>query len=187
MSESTNDLSSYSPLKWKDKNTYWLYDTDQKDPDWLLVRLGRPSGSNCGYLLGHGNPNFGSKEDTVLEIAGKKKKEFDQRQQENMDYGNEMEPLAREWYEKTRGVRVDELGFVVPKWDFNIGVSVDGVVLDLNGNETDGMIEIKGPKRMYQPLITYIQQQQSKQNLINIRNPTPNLSLIHISEPTRPY
>lgn len=157
----TNDTSNYDPSKWKDYGSFWLYDVDQGDTDWLLVRKGRPSGSNCGYLLDHNNPRFGSKEDTVLEITGRKIKVFDQFQQANMDYGNEVEPIAREWYEKTRNVKVDELGFVVPKWDCNIGVSVDGVVFTKDGQETDGMIEIKGPRRMYGPLIGFIQKQSS--------------------------
>lgn len=149
---SIDDISSYDETKWKDLGICWLYDVDQKEPDWLLVRKGRPSGSNCGYLLGHSNPRFGSKEDTVLEIVGKKEKIFTDQQRANMDYGNEVEPLARDWYERTRDVKIDELGFVVPKWDYHIGVSVDGVVID-----GDGMIEIKGPKRMYGPLNGYIQ------------------------------
>ena len=160
-SSSDNELKGYSKNKWKDLDNCWLYDVDQKEPDWLLVRKGRPSGSNCGYLLGHGNPRFSSKEDTVLEIAGKKEKVFTQTQLNNMNYGNDVEPLAREWYEKTRGVRVDELGFVVPKWDYNIGVSVDGIVLTKDGQHTDGMIEIKGPKKMYRPLDEYLEKQSN--------------------------
>ena len=157
-------LTSYSVSKWKDLGNYWLYDVEQKEPDWKLVRKGRPSGSNCGYLLGHGNPNFGSKEDTLLEIAGKKVKIFTEQQLDNMKFGETIEPIAREWYEKTRNVKVNELGFVVPKWDPNIGVSVDGVVLTWDNQlkkyiENDGMIEIKGPKRMYRPLEEYIQKQ----------------------------
>lgn len=159
--KTTDDTSCYNISKWKDFGNFWLYDVDQKEPDWLLVRKGRPSGSNCGYLLGHNNPRFGSKEDTVLEITGRKVKVFNASQQVNMNYGNEVEPLARDWYEKTRNVKVNELGFVVPKWDYNIGVSVDGVILTKDGQETDGMIEIKGPKKMYGPLNGHIQKQKN--------------------------
>lgn len=162
------ELSSYDPQKWIDKGVYWLYDADQKDPDWHLVRKGRPSGSNCGYLIGHGNPQFGSKEDTVLEIVGKKEKVFDQRQRENMDHGVREEPIARDWYSETRKCRVEELGFVIPKWDMSIGVSVDGVIYDSSENKdemsekmSDGMIEIKCPKKMYYPLAKYIEQQKN--------------------------
>ena len=157
----TDDISCYNVSKWKDLGIFWLYNVGQKEPDWILVKKGRPSGSNCGYLLGHHNPRFGSKEETVLEITGRKVKVFSEMQQANMDRGNEDEPLARQWYEKTRNVRVVELGFVVPKWDYNIGVSVDGIVLTEDGKLSDGMIEIKGVKRMYGPLSGYMQKQES--------------------------
>lgn len=157
---SSSDISSYNLKKWKNKGNIWLYDVNQKDPDWLLVRKGRPSGSNCGYLLGHQNTNFGSKEDTVLEITGKKEKIFSPASLAAIKHGNISEPISIKWYENTRNVIVEEWGFVVPKWDLYIGVSVDGVVLNSDGSNTGGMIEIKAPLRMYAPLVSYIQNQK---------------------------
>ena len=148
------DLSSYDPKKWRDCGEYYLYDTEQGEPDWLLVRIGRPSGSSSGYLIGHGNPNFGTPDDAALEIAGVKKKEFTLQQLEAMAHGTKMEPYGRDWYAGTNGVQVVELGFVTPKWDLEIGVSIDGDVLG-----TDGIIEIKCPKKMYYPLANYMAKQ----------------------------
>jgi hypothetical protein len=146
------DLSSYNPNKWKDCGKYWLYDTDQRDPDWLLVRLGRPSGSSCGSLIGHSI--FSTPDETAATIAGVKKKDFTPQQIEVMDHGTKMEPFARDWYTSTNKVEVEELGFVIPKFDPEIGVSVDGDVIG-----TDGMIEIKAPKKMYNPLKSYMAKQ----------------------------
>ncbi len=146
------DLSSYDPKKWKDRGKYWLYDTDQRDPDWLLVRLGRPSGSSCGSLIGHSI--FSTPDETAETIAGIKKKEFTPQQIEAMDHGTRMEPYARDWYALSNNVTVEELGFVVPKFDPQIGVTVDGDVVG-----TDGMIEIKAPKKMYNPLKAYMSRQ----------------------------
>lgn len=56
----------------------------------------------------------------------------------DMDKGTELEPQARECYEKLNGVIVQQVGFV--KLDDNIGCSPDGLVLDA------GLIEIKCPK-----------------------------------------
>ncbi len=146
------DLSSYDPRKWKDCGHYWLYETNQGDTDWLLVRLGRPSGSNCGALIGHNNFDYSDNpDDTAKEIAGLKKKEIDEQQREAMDHGKRMESFGRDWYSNTRRVKVGEIGFVVPKWDLDIGVSIDGDVIG-----TDGIIEIKAPKNMYRLLETYM-------------------------------
>lgn len=169
---SISEKNQYHLSKWKDHGKFWLYDVDQKDLDWILVRKGRPSGSNCGYLLGHGNKSFGSKNDTLLEIAGKKEKVFTDQQLDNMKFGETIEPLAREWYAETRKVKVKELGFVVPKWNYELGVSVDGVILVKNGvtgeyEEGDGMIEIKGPKKMYYPLSQHIEKQEKGYSNLN--------------------
>lgn len=149
-----HDLSSYDPKKWRDCGGYYLYDADQGEPDWLLVRIGRPSGSSSSYLIGHGNPNFGTPDDAALEIAGVRKKTFTPQQLEAMGHGTKMEPYSRDWYAGTNKVQVEELGFVTPKWDLEIGVSIDGDVIG-----TDGIIEIKCPKRMYRPLETYMAKQ----------------------------
>lgn len=146
----TVNIDSYDKKKWKDGGHFYLYDCEQREEDWKLVRIGRPSGSNIGYLLDHGNPKFSTKEETVDIITYRKKKIFSVKSLEVMDHGTEMEPIARKWYEDKYGVNVTEYGFAVPKWDKRLGVSVDGVVGD------DGIIEIKCPKKMYHPLKNFI-------------------------------
>ena len=148
------DFSSYNPNKWKDCGSYWLYETDQRDPDWLLVRMGRITGSTCGASIG--NSNFSTINDTVNEIVGLKKKIFTQDQIDNMDLGTKMEPYGRQWYSNTINMKIEEVGFCVPKWNPKIGVSIDGDIIG-----TDGIIEIKCPKKMYKPLNDYIYKSQN--------------------------
>jgi exodeoxyribonuclease (lambda-induced) len=61
---------------------------------------------------------------------------FGQYQNQQMRYGSEQEPFAREAYERERGVLVEEVGFFKTD-DGRFGLSVDGLV------EDDGAIEIK--------------------------------------------
>ena len=55
-----------------------------------------------------------------------------------MERGTEMEPRARVWYEITRDVAVEQVGFIT-RDDGRVGVSPDGLVGD------DGGLELKVP------------------------------------------
>lgn len=142
----------YDPLKWKSYDDFYLYDTDQREPDWKEVRKGRPSGSNCSACIGRSH--FSTPDQTALEISGKIEKKFTQEQLDNMNHGTKYESVARDWYCTSRNVKVKEIGFVVPKWNKSIGVSIDGEV-----ENTDKIIEIKCPKKMYELLKIYMKNQ----------------------------
>jgi hypothetical protein len=144
------DISAYDPTKWVDKKIYWIYDVEQKHPGWHLVKIGRPSGSTCGAALGHSSFDT-TPELQALYLSGQAKKNFKSDQLDAMAHGVITEPEARDWYAKKYNVTVIELGMCVPKWDTHLGVSVDGDVIG-----TDGMIEIKCPKRMYKTLKDYM-------------------------------
>lgn len=63
-----------------------------------------------------------------------------------MKDGLEREPAARAAYELECDVMIDEVGFVVhDEFDY-LGGSFDGVVLDKNGQPTNGGLELKCPK-----------------------------------------
>ena len=201
------DLSCYDPNKWifnsyeskgcnkedgknENKEGFYLYEENQRNPGWHLVRIGRPSGSTVGACVGHSN--FGNQDDTALEICGIKKKVFDEKALARMNHGVEFEDTARDfyenkivrdYYERTTGLKVKELGYIVPSWDLRIGVSLDGEIevtednkiesesKEDNGIETkieskieeeldkkeNGIIEIKCPQKMYEPLKGAIQ------------------------------
>lgn len=76
--------------------------------------------------------------------------QFTEKEKERIEHGVETEPIARDWYEKEYGVKVEQVGLAVPKWDYRIGGSPDGLVGE------NGMIEIKCPVSMYQGLIDKI-------------------------------
>ena len=158
----------YNPDKWAEYSDYYTYDVPQRDPSWLLVKIGRPSGSTLGYCLGHST--FNTPEEAALDICcmrynilpdgsidskipiilGKKIKSEESKR--IMGLGTDTEPIAREWYANETKTLCEEVGYCVPKFDQRLGVSIDGDVKNLDGPPTDGMIEIKCPEHMYKPI-----------------------------------
>lgn len=161
---------NYHLSKWKDHGPYWEYTAPQHDEsgkanlDWLAVKTGRVSGTGSGYVLGHGFEKDKSFPELALELAGIKKKIFSEQQLKNMQHGTDNEDRARKMYESKNNVTANELGFVVPKWNLNIGISPDGCVDKSDQNGVYGIIEIKCPQRMYRPYLEYMEQD----------NPNPN-------------
>ncbi len=155
----------FPKTRWLYKEKYRVSLAKQGSKEWLDDRKGqipvhffsgidllktdtvnaRVTGSKYGAAAGQ-SP-FTTPEDLAMEIAGLKKSVFSEEAKKRMDHGTNEEPNARRWYEKKYGVVVEEIGLVVPTWDFHLGASVDGVVKD-----QDGIIEIKCPAKMYQPL-----------------------------------
>jgi putative phage-type endonuclease len=101
--------------------------------------------SNFGTAIGH-NP-YKSKEILAHGMISHIEEEHTPEALANMARGTHYEPIVREWYEKVKGVRVEEVGLAIPKFDIRIGGSVDGLV------GTDGCIEIKCPKVIYPKLL----------------------------------
>ena len=135
---------------WIDKGTYLLNTAPQGSVEWLNARKNRLTASNYGAAVGLSK--FSNPRDIALRIAGLIEENFREKTKEIMAHGSKHEILAREWYCKSRNVSVEEVGLAVPKWDHRIGASVDGDVVG-----TDGIIEIKAPLRMYQPLVDIIE------------------------------
>lgn len=143
--------------RWKElsyNKNCWLYDASQRSNEWLAVRKGRISGSVAGACLGLSKFET-DKAKIGREIAGLQTKSFTPEQNEVVQYGIDNEESARQWYMKHRGVNVEELGFVIPKWEPRIGTSVDGII-----DDGRGIIEIKCPKKMYYKLAGRIRCQE---------------------------
>lgn len=153
--------------RWIETEKRWISIAKQDTEDWLDDRKGKipiklltedlnTEGTVNTRLTGSvfsaaaGRSPFTTADDLALEIVGLKKKEFSEKSKKNMLHGKLTEPVARKWYEKKHNVKVKEIGLVVPKWNFHLGASVDGIV---EGSE--GIIEIKCPVKMYQRLIDY--------------------------------
>lgn len=137
--------------EWVDQGNYWEHTSSQRDERWKEVRLGRITTTASGPMAGHSS--FKTIEEQSFLIAGIKEQVFDKESLERMNHGTEMEPYVRNWYAKKYNYRIVERGLTVPKWDPLLGASVDGDIL-----ETDGIIEIKCPVKMYGPLKQYTDQ-----------------------------
>ena len=142
-------------MTYVDMGKYYLNCADQRTEEWLKSRKGRLTASNVGYACGYSK--FCSPDEIADDITGIKKKNFTEEAIRVMNIGTITEPIAREWYCKNKKVIVKEYGVCVPKFNIYIAGSPDGVVFDNNGKELDGLIEIKCPEKMYQPLKEYME------------------------------
>jgi hypothetical protein len=116
----------------KDCGSYWLSLAKQGTDEWKRLRKGRITASRV--LEAIRNPRSLSVEVKVNDA---------------MRHGTETEPIARDWYIKTTGNAVEEVGIAIPKWELRLGASPDGLVGER------GMIEIKCPLRMYGSVKVY--------------------------------
>lgn len=173
----------YDNSKWKDMGSFWIFDVPQRDPAWILVKIGRPSGSTIGYCLNHSK--FSTPDKSALDLCCMKynfievpevifgnttvkqiidpirpillgKENKSENSKRVMDLGTKNESLARDKYISWRKVQCEELGYAVSKLHPHIGVSIDGDVKELDGNITKGIVEIKSPEHMYEPIKNYI-------------------------------
>lgn len=162
---------------WRDCGRYWINNSEQGSVGWLTARKGLVSLKNLvgdGFETKSSNPtqilissrvtgsNFGSAAglskfstpgELALYVSGLQEQKFTEESLKNMAHGTKYEPEARAWYERSTGYEVEEVGLAVPKWNFHLGASVDGIVKD-----QEGIIEIKCPKKMYGPLIDHEKQ-----------------------------
>lgn len=113
---------------------------EQGTQEWLQSRLGCPSGSGFANLItAAGKPSTSAQayiNQLIAELLTDRTTEV--KVNEWMQRGTDLEPLAREYFELSSGLSVEEVGFC--KHDtMECGVSPDGLI----GN--DGGLEIKCP------------------------------------------
>ena len=119
-----------------------IHDVVQGSPDWLRVRMGKPTASNFHILLTTTGKiskaqgvtdyrNFLLAEMLTGSPIIKKESEW-------MEHGKEVEPEAAEAYELVKDCRVQTVGFVTNDAE-TIGCSPDRLVGD------DGLLQIKCP------------------------------------------
>lgn len=148
---------------WIDRGRYWEHTAKQGTEAWKDARKGRVTSSNTGALAG--KSTFKTAEETGEIIAGIKEEVFSEKSIEFMKFGHQYEPEARKWFEDTYKCKVVERGLCVLKEDVRIGASVDGDYID-----GDGCIEIKCPQKMYNSILTYMD------NISNGWKPPPNFT-----------
>lgn len=108
----------------------------------------RLTGHRFGAAAGH--TQYATRDQTADEMADIVQKVVTEQDQINMNRGIAIEPIAIEWYEKQRNVKVKPLKLCIPKWDKELGCIPDG---DVNG---EGLISIKGPDKMYKSLDLHV-------------------------------
>lgn len=113
-----------------------IIECEQNTDEWQQARLGHITSSNFDKVLSKGSGNKTYMYRVITErLTGVPEPTF---QNKYMEQGIELEAEAKELYETTQGVSVQEVGFIeVDDW---IGCSPDGLVGD------DGVVEIKCPK-----------------------------------------
>ena len=115
---------------------------EQRTEDWFSARLGKVTASSLYKVLaktktGNGADRGNYMTQLVLErVTGSKAESYTKA---SMQWGIDQEPFARAAYEASRGVLVDEVGFIPHPTIEASGASPDGLVGD------DGMVEIKCP------------------------------------------
>lgn len=120
-----------------------MIEIEQRTDDWYAARLGKVTASSLHKVLSKTKTGYGADRGNymtqlVLErITGAK---ADSYSNSAMQWGVEQEPFARAAYEATRGVMVDEVGFIPHPTIKDAGASPDGLVGD------NGMVEIKCPE-----------------------------------------
>ena len=113
-----------------------VHDCEQSSDAWFQARLGLATASEFSTILASGEQKGRT---TLLRklageiITGQPMENFSS---QAMERGKVQESEAREWYERTRFVDVQQVGFVYNP-DLNAGWSPDGLLGD------DGAIEIK--------------------------------------------
>lgn len=115
---------------------------DQRTEEWFAQRLGKVTASSLHKVLAKTKTGYGADRanymtQLVLErVTGTK---ADSYTNAAMQWGIDQEPFARAAYEASRGVMVEEVGFIPHPTIEASGASPDGLVGD------DGMVEIKCP------------------------------------------
>jgi putative phage-type endonuclease len=115
---------------------------EQRTEDWFQQRLGKVTASSLHKVLARTKTGYGADRanyltQLVLErLTGTKAEGY---VNAAMQWGIDQEPFARAAYEASKGVLVDEVGFIPHPTIEASGASPDGLV------GVDGMVEIKCP------------------------------------------
>ncbi len=111
---------------------------EQGSDEWQAIRLGKVTASKFADAMagGTGVTKYKLMDALLGELeSGSPEPRYVDK---NMEWGTETEPLARQEYEDTYGVKVKQVGFV--QLNEFVGVSPDGLI------GKNGLLEVKCPK-----------------------------------------
>jgi len=118
---------------------------EQGTPEWFAARLGRATASRVADICAKTKSGpAASRGNYLLELVTERLSNQPTPFFANaaMQWGTEQEPFAREAYEVTREVFVEEVGFIVHPLMKMAGASPDGLVGE------HGLVEIKAPNSL---------------------------------------
>jgi predicted phage-related endonuclease len=129
-----------------------IHEVTQGTAEWLKLRLGKITGTRLKDLMA--KDNLSLVDEMIAEnISGLIENTF---VSQAMEIGIAREPIARQLYEDTIGIKVSEVGFITSdKFDY-VGCSPDGLIKE-NGVFVGGL-EIKCPQ--IKAHVKYLRQQQ---------------------------
>ena len=112
-------------------------DIEQNSDEWFALRMGKVTGSCFKDATAGGQGK--TRLTLMYKLIAERLSSIPQETYKNptMERGNEVEPFAREEYEKMTGTEVKQVGFI--EFNEDIGCSPDGLIGD------DGLAEIKCP------------------------------------------
>lgn len=118
-----------------------IIEVAQSTPEWFAARCGVPTASAFDQIIDTSGKPSKSREKYLYKLAGERVtgKVEETYQNAAMQRGKELEAEARQFYELTNGVTVDQVGFCVTEGKTVYGASPDGFV------GKDGLLEIKCP------------------------------------------
>ena len=108
---------------------------EQGSEEWFEIRRGKMTASHANTIKANGKGLDTYCIDKAVEVFSEEREEHISNVHTRR--GNELEPIAKAYYEERKGVEVKEIGFA--EYNDYVGVSPDGLVGD------DGLIEIKCP------------------------------------------
>tara|TARA_R110000822_G_scaffold66650_5_gene162632 strand:- start:825 stop:1436 length:612 start_codon:yes stop_codon:yes gene_type:complete len=117
-----------------------ILDIEQGTPEWLAARAGMVTASRIVDVMA--KPETAARTNYMAQIVAElltNKPQGGTFTNAAMEFGTEQEPFARGAYEVTRGVLVDQVGFVYHPTIDRAGASPDGLV-------GEGLVEIKCPQ-----------------------------------------
>lgn len=131
-----------------DEGNFYLSIYSQGSDEWKEQRKNRITASEFGIASGLFT-KYETQDEYINNKINQKQREIEDFNISCMENGIRNEPVARKLYEKERNLKVKEIGLAVPKFNTEIGASVDGLVGE------DGIIEIKCPYKLYDELKLY--------------------------------
>lgn len=121
---------------------------EQGSEQWLAVRKGRATASEFSKILTAGGKLSKQSIAYMRKLARECVCDDPQEFQGNKftDWGNDMEPEAREWFTQNVNENVREVGFCAADGGKPIGCSPDGLIVDPKSGEYVAGLEIKCPQ-----------------------------------------